>query len=113
MNPPQETPETFEAILPYAVALDLADTGAARFANILADAAYEPAWTTSGGDMLTRIHARPRHRRPDHLLLDLPPSSRGRTAAADREPCAFLRKQPQQRLSAAEAAPRRRRRRRG
>ena len=56
MNPPQETPETFEAILPYAVALDLADTWAARFANILADAAYEPAWTTSGGDMLTRIH---------------------------------------------------------
>lgn len=56
MNPPQETPETFEAILPYAVALDLADTWAARFANILADAAYTPAWTTSGGDMLTRIH---------------------------------------------------------
>ncbi len=55
MNPPQETPETFEAILPYAVALDLADTWAARFANILADAAYEPAWTTSGGDTLTRI----------------------------------------------------------
>jgi uncharacterized membrane protein YgcG len=56
MNPPQETPETFEAILPYAVALDLADTWAARFENILADAAYAPAWTTSGGDMPTRIH---------------------------------------------------------
>jgi uncharacterized membrane protein YgcG len=55
MNPPEETPETFEKILPYAVALDLADTWAARFEKILAQAAYAPSWTATGGDILFNV----------------------------------------------------------
>lgn len=43
-NPPQETPELFERLLPYAFALDAAKTWADRFEKILADAHYEPTW---------------------------------------------------------------------
>jgi hypothetical protein len=39
LNPPEKTPETFERFLPYAVALDLENTWANRFAGVLAAAA--------------------------------------------------------------------------
>src|SRR5262249_58497451 len=39
LNPPEKTPETFERFLPYAVALDLENTSAQRFAPVLAPAA--------------------------------------------------------------------------
>src|SRR5262247_2509960 len=39
LNPPEKTPETFERFLPYAVALDLENTWAKRFADVLAAAA--------------------------------------------------------------------------
>ena len=39
LNPPEKTPETFERFLPYAVALDLENTWANRFAAVLAAAA--------------------------------------------------------------------------
>ncbi len=39
LNPPDKTPETFERFLPYAVALDLENTWARRFADVLAAAA--------------------------------------------------------------------------
>jgi uncharacterized membrane protein YgcG len=39
LNPPEKTPETFERFLPYAVALDLENSWAQRFAGVLAAAA--------------------------------------------------------------------------
>ena len=44
MTPPQETPELFEALLPYAFALDTAKTWANRFEKTLAAARYSPSW---------------------------------------------------------------------
>lgn len=43
-NPPEETPQLFERLLPYAFALGAAKTWADRFEKILADARYEPDW---------------------------------------------------------------------
>lgn len=48
LNPPAETPELFERLLPYAFALGCAETWANRFAEILRDAGYQPAWDRSG-----------------------------------------------------------------
>ncbi len=42
LNPPEKTPELFERFLPYAVALDLENSWAKRFAGILATAAAPP-----------------------------------------------------------------------
>jgi uncharacterized membrane protein YgcG len=39
LNPPQKTPELFERFLPYAIALDVQNTWAKRFAGVLATAA--------------------------------------------------------------------------
>lgn len=44
LNAPDDTPETFERILPYAVALGAADTWGARFAGVLEKAQYSPLW---------------------------------------------------------------------
>ena len=49
-NPPEETPEVFEALLPYAFALGVADTWANRFADMLKERQYKPEWY-SGVDM--------------------------------------------------------------
>ena len=43
-NPPEETPEVFEALLPYAFALDVAETWANRFENMLREKGYQPSW---------------------------------------------------------------------
>ncbi len=51
MNPPAETPQLFETLLPYAYALDAADTWANRFEKVLAAAQYTPSWYR--GDMNT------------------------------------------------------------
>ena len=45
-NPPEETPEVFERLLPYAFALDTAETWANRFENILREKGYTPNWYT-------------------------------------------------------------------
>ncbi|MDD3767967.1 MAG: DUF2207 domain-containing protein [Aminobacterium colombiense] len=45
-HPPQETPEIFERLLPYAFALDTADTWANRFDSILQESDYHPEWYT-------------------------------------------------------------------
>lgn len=42
--PSKETPELFERLLPYALALGVAKTWADKFASILNTAQYEPAW---------------------------------------------------------------------
>ncbi len=49
MNPPEKTPEVFEKYLPYALALDVEQEWAEKFAAVLAAAAaagqaYEPDW---------------------------------------------------------------------
>lgn len=43
-NPPEETPELFEKLLPYALALDAAKTWGNRFADLLGKAQYKPNW---------------------------------------------------------------------
>jgi uncharacterized membrane protein YgcG len=43
-NPPEETPRLYERLLPYAYALDIAETWANRFEKILKDAQYKPEW---------------------------------------------------------------------
>ena len=44
LNPPEETPELFEKLLPYALALDTAKTWGNRFADVLGKAQYKPNW---------------------------------------------------------------------
>ncbi len=48
LNSPHKTPELFEKFLPYALALDVENAWAEKFANILAsssqDTSYSPAW---------------------------------------------------------------------
>ena len=53
-NPPNETPQLFEALLPYAFALDVAETWANRFENILAAAHYTPSWYRGDVQTFTR-----------------------------------------------------------
>lgn len=43
-NPPDETPELFERLLPYALALDVAKTWGNRFEKVLTQAGYRPEW---------------------------------------------------------------------
>jgi uncharacterized membrane protein YgcG len=45
-NPPEETPEVFEALLPYAFALGVAETWANRFEDKLKEQQYQPTWYT-------------------------------------------------------------------
>lgn len=47
LHPSEETPELFEALLPYAFALDCAETWVSRFDSILRNSRYEPAWAES------------------------------------------------------------------
>ncbi|MDR3321264.1 MAG: DUF2207 domain-containing protein [Synergistaceae bacterium] len=49
INPPDETPKLFETLLPYAFALDCAETWADSFADVLKRASYKPSWDSSGG----------------------------------------------------------------
>lgn len=43
LNPPSKTPELFERMLPYAIALDVENSWAEKFKNVLAAAAAAPA----------------------------------------------------------------------
>lgn len=54
-NTPEETPKLFEELLPYAFALDVAETWANRFEKILAAAHYAPSWYR--GDMQIFTHS--------------------------------------------------------
>ncbi len=53
LNPPDKTPELFERFLPYAVALDVENTWAKRFAGVLAAAAAAGA-AACRGDLVFR-----------------------------------------------------------
>lgn len=48
-NPPTETPELFEKLMPYALALDAAKTWGNKFEKVLAEADYKPTWYTGPG----------------------------------------------------------------
>ena len=47
LNPPEQTPEVFEAALPYAFALGVEHQWTEKFKSILDDAQYRPEWTNS------------------------------------------------------------------
>jgi len=51
-NPPEETPEVFEALFPYAFSLDAARTWAQRFDSVLKEKRYRPAWYSGSGEFL-------------------------------------------------------------
>jgi len=57
LHPPEKTPELFERYLPYAIALDVENRWADRFATVLAaaavagTAAHSVAWYSGSGDM--------------------------------------------------------------
>jgi uncharacterized membrane protein YgcG len=56
LHPPQKTPELFERYLPYAIALDVENTWAKRFASVLAaagTAAAAPSWYSGSRDWTT------------------------------------------------------------
>jgi uncharacterized membrane protein YgcG len=44
LTPPEHTPELFEQLLPYAIALDLESAWGNKFEGMLAAAGYEPDW---------------------------------------------------------------------
>jgi uncharacterized membrane protein len=52
MNPPEKTPELFERFLPYAIALNVQNTWAKKFAGVLATAAAgAAAYSWYSGDL--------------------------------------------------------------
>lgn len=53
LNPPQKTPELFERMLPYAIALDVENSWAAKFRNVLAAAALAPAAAAASSAVLS------------------------------------------------------------
>ena len=48
LHPPEKTPELFERLLPYAIALDVENTWAQRFAGVLSAAATSVVTTSHG-----------------------------------------------------------------
>jgi hypothetical protein len=53
LNPPEKTPELFERMLPYAIALDVENSWAKKFAAVLAAAAAAPAAAATGAAVAT------------------------------------------------------------
>jgi uncharacterized membrane protein len=45
LNPPEQTPEHFEKMLPYAMALGVANHWCKKFASVLSIANYQPSWS--------------------------------------------------------------------
>lgn len=54
LTPPERTPQLFEKLLPYAIALDLENEWAEKFNTILEQANYDPAWYD--GERMTYTH---------------------------------------------------------
>lgn len=46
LHPPEDTPQLFEKLLPYAIALGVENKWGTRFAAVLEQAGYEPTWYT-------------------------------------------------------------------
>ena len=47
LNPPELTPQHFEEVLPYAIALGVEHRWSAKFKHVLESAAYQPQWNNS------------------------------------------------------------------
>jgi len=56
LHPPEETPEVFETLFPYAFALGVAETWAQRFDSILSEQGYTPDWC-EGADSLVYFYS--------------------------------------------------------
>ena len=56
LNPPEMTPEHFEACLPYAFALGVEHSWSEKFKNILEQANYRPQWNNSANMMYFSSH---------------------------------------------------------
>lgn len=65
LNPPEETPQLFETLLPYAFTLDCTKTWADRFSETLEKASYNPAWDQTPGQGYGTF--RPAMRLPYHV----------------------------------------------
>jgi uncharacterized membrane protein YgcG len=52
-HPPEKTPELFERMLPYAIALDVENSWAEKFKNVLAAAALAPAAAAATGAVIS------------------------------------------------------------
>ncbi|MDR3353518.1 MAG: DUF2207 domain-containing protein [Synergistaceae bacterium] len=69
LYPPEETPRLFEELLPYAFALDCAETWTDSFSDILRKSSYKPDWDTTWQDSdYTWSHT---GRIPDRLSSDI------------------------------------------
>jgi uncharacterized membrane protein YgcG len=49
-NPPERTPELYEAFLPFALALDVEQKWSEQFVDVLANTEYRPEWYHGGND---------------------------------------------------------------
>lgn len=56
LNAPEDTPEVFERLLPYAMALGVAKTWGNRFASVLERAKYSPRWYAGPSPYLFVAH---------------------------------------------------------
>lgn len=57
LNPPAKTPELFERMLPYAIALDVENSWAEKFKNVLAAAALAPAAAAASGAAISHWYS--------------------------------------------------------
>ncbi len=57
LNPPKKTPELFERMLPYAIALDVENSWAKKFASVLAAAAAAPVAAAAAGYALNQWYS--------------------------------------------------------
>jgi len=77
LNPPDRTPEHFEAMLPYAFALGVQHKWSALFESILTAAAYQPNWTNNRGVYTHSVFAEDFGRSMSRSATPPPPESSG------------------------------------
>ena len=77
LNPPDRTPEHFEAMLPYAFALGVQHKWSALFESILAAAAYQPNWTNNRNVYTHTVFADDFSRSMSRSATPPPPESSG------------------------------------
>jgi uncharacterized membrane protein YgcG len=54
LTPPEKTPELFEALLPYAIALDVSNQWCKKFDNVLSKCHYHPKWYNDYNDFVEK-----------------------------------------------------------
>lgn len=86
LNAPDDTPQLFEELLPYAVAMNCAATWANRFEKVLAAAAWQPVWNNSPAWRSSTAHALWRSDGIAHGLSDFSKGFSSSLGAAARAP---------------------------